>query len=648
MKCPACGTENTEGTRFCGVCGNPLARVTAPMKVGVAAPAAPAEEEGGLPKIVGGQYEVKDKLGEGGMGMVLRGVHKLTGQEVAIKMLPPELSKDPGIRTRFINEAKTLAKLDHPNIVTLYNFLEENERFFLVMQFCPGNTLEGMVRKGGALKVEEAVRVFKDILGALSYAHARGVIHRDIKPANIIVQNDGRVKVMDFGIARIAGAGRLTATGIAVGTVWYMSPEQIRGAELDARSDLYSLGITLYEVLTGTVPFNSESDYEVRKGHVEEVPRSPRAMRPDLPEYVEKAILKSLAKKPEERFQSSEEFAKGLDDPNSMFSGAIPVVDPRKASVPPAPQAAAAAAPAPVTPAPVAQPVPVPPVTPAAGRTPQDDIQPSKSKTGLVIGIVAGLAALVAVVVVVVVVFVVKGSGTKGGATTAGSKGPRPYADTVPVTAGEFMMGSKTGKNDEAPPRKVFVPSFRIDKYEVTNEQYDKCVADKVCGENQKLPGQGNPKQPVVGVSWDDANTFCRWMGKRLPSEAEWERAAQPPKGEGEYPWGTFKPDCLRANFIDCDLKVKDVGFLGLGKSSFDVYDMAGNAAEWVNDWYDERAYSNLPNTNPKGPGSGTQRVYRGGHFRSSTMEIRKSTRMYGLPTIRNNVVGFRCAKDSM
>jgi formylglycine-generating enzyme required for sulfatase activity len=288
------------------------------------------------------------------------------------------------------------------------------------------------------------------------------------------------------------------------------------------------------------------------------------------------------------------------------------------------------------------------PAAHAAPPTPVEDIQHSKSKTGLVIGIVAGILALVAVVVVVVVVFVVKGTGTKGGPAATGAKGPRPFADTVPVTAGEFVMGSKTGKNDEAPPRKVFVPSFRIDKYEVTNEQYDKCVADKVCGENQKFPGQGNPKQPVVGVSWDDSNTFCKWMGKRLPSEAEWERAAQPPKGDGEYPWGTFKPDCLRANFIDCDLKVKEVGFLGLGKSSFDVYDMAGNVAEWVNDWYDERAYSVLPNTNPKGPGSGTQRVYRGGHFRSSTMEIRKSTRMFALPTTRNNTIGFRCAKDTL
>src|SRR5215216_189402 len=253
-------------------------------------------------------YKIIDKIGEGGMGAVFLGVDTMLEREVAIKMLRPELARQPNIVERFRTEAVTLAKLNHPNIATLYNFLRQGDDFFMVMEFVRGETLDSLIRRLGAIGCERAVQLFCLALEGIDHAHKLGIVHRDIKPANIMLTNAGSIKVMDFGIARVLGSSRMTKTGHLIGTVEYMSPEQVRGEETDARSDIYSLGILLYEMLTGRVPFSSTSEYELMRSQIEMAPPPPTNFAPYIPLPVEQAIMRALAKKPQARHGTAGEF----------------------------------------------------------------------------------------------------------------------------------------------------------------------------------------------------------------------------------------------------------------------------------------------------------------------------------------------------
>ena len=259
-----------------------------------------------MSQLVGGLYELEELLSEGGMGLVHRGVHHLTRQEVAIKVLPPELSSNPELRARFLREAQVLARLEHPNIVSLLNFLEDGDRFYLVMQLIRGKTISDAFDWSEPIPVDDVLHVANGVLAALTHAHKQDVVHRDIKPDNILLRDEGGIMVADFGVAKLAGVSRMTSTGMAVGTVWYMSPEQIMGQAVDARSDLYSLGVTLYEMLKGSLPFPSESDYEVRKGHVEEPP--PPLSAEAAPPWLSDIVHKALSKDPSKRFQDAQAF----------------------------------------------------------------------------------------------------------------------------------------------------------------------------------------------------------------------------------------------------------------------------------------------------------------------------------------------------
>lgn len=259
-----------------------------------------------------GSYKITKKIGEGGMGAVYKGVDLMLEREVAIKMLRPELSRQPQIVERFRTEAVTLAKLNHPNIATLYSFLRQGDDFFMVMEFVPGDTLDKVIQKEGAMSRQRAVTLFCQALEGIEHAHRQGIVHRDIKPANMMLTREGTLKVMDFGIARVLGSARMTKQGNIIGTIEYMSPEQVRGQETDARSDIYSLGILLYEMLTGRVPFTSPSEFELMKNQIEAVPDPPRKFVASIPAGIEQAILKSLAKVPEERFASASEFRAAL------------------------------------------------------------------------------------------------------------------------------------------------------------------------------------------------------------------------------------------------------------------------------------------------------------------------------------------------
>ncbi|MEW6127270.1 MAG: serine/threonine-protein kinase [Acidobacteriota bacterium] len=255
-----------------------------------------------------GNYKITDKIGEGGMGAVFRGLDEMLEREVAIKMLRPELARQPDVVERFRSEAVTLAKLNHPNIATLYSFLRHGDDYFMVMEYVRGNTLEAIIRNFGAISYERAIPLFCQALEGIDHAHKQGIVHRDIKPANVMVLETGSVKVMDFGIARMLGSARLTRQGNVVGTIEYMSPEQIKGEETDARSDIYSLGMLLYEMLTGRLPFESTSEYELMRFQVEEAPPPPTTHSANIPPQIEQAIMRALAKKRDARYQTAGEF----------------------------------------------------------------------------------------------------------------------------------------------------------------------------------------------------------------------------------------------------------------------------------------------------------------------------------------------------
>ena len=260
-----------------------------------------------------GSYTILAKLGEGGMGAVWRGVDTMLDRPVAIKVLRPELASDAEVVERFRAEAVTLAKLSHPSIASVYAFIREGSELFLVMEFVEGETLDAILRRDGLFAWPRATRLACTALDAIDAAHAAGVIHRDLKPENIMITRTGGLKIMDFGIARVVGTTRLTRAGHLVGTLHYMSPDQIRGVEPDARSDIYSMGVVLFEMVTGKLPFTSTSEYSLMKAHLEDPPPSPRSFVPDLPDGLNDAILRALAKDADDRWPSAADFRAVLE-----------------------------------------------------------------------------------------------------------------------------------------------------------------------------------------------------------------------------------------------------------------------------------------------------------------------------------------------
>jgi serine/threonine-protein kinase len=276
-----------------------------------------------------GNYKIIEKIGEGGMGAVYKGVDLMLEREVAIKVLKPELASQPQVVERFRSEAVTLAKLNNPNIATLFSFFRQGDFFFMVLEFVNGIPLDKIVEANGAMSCEQAIPLFCQMLEGIDHAHSLGIVHRDIKPANMMLTETGVLKVLDFGIARALGSARMTRAGHLIGTIEYMSPEQVRGGETDARSDIYSLGMVLYEMLTGRVPFASDSEYELMKAQVEQLPTPPREFAPNIPEQVEWAILCATEKNPEQRFQTAGAFSEAIVDcvKNAVATGQLSQID---------------------------------------------------------------------------------------------------------------------------------------------------------------------------------------------------------------------------------------------------------------------------------------------------------------------------------
>jgi len=351
-----------------------------------------------------GDYEVLGVLGSGGMGKVFKVRNVISDRVEAMKVLLPDLAGRQELADRFLREIKLLASLDHPNIAQLRTALTLSNRLVMVMEYVEGTTLAARLEQG-PIPPAEAMGYVTQVLNALAYAHGRNVIHRDIKPSNMMLMPNGTVKLMDFGIARASGDASMTVTGTTVGSLYYMSPEQVKGSAVDARSDLYSLGVTLYEMVTGERPFQADSDYSLMTAQLEQKPKPPGQLRPGLPEHLNGVILHSMAKEPGERFQSAEEFRQALEMVRQSMPvsvATIPPVEPFPAAASPFAQIPTAAPPASATAAfsgspvsPSSTPAVVAPAQPAPGVI-ELSPQPSKGR-----GLYMAFGAVIVLVVLV-------------------------------------------------------------------------------------------------------------------------------------------------------------------------------------------------------------------------------------------------------
>jgi eukaryotic-like serine/threonine-protein kinase len=259
-----------------------------------------------------GRYQVVRKLGAGGMANVYLAEDQELGRGVAIKILNDRHANDEQFVERFRREAKNAAALSHPNIVSIYDRGEAEGTYYIAMEYLDGRTLKELIVQRGPAPVTVSVEYARQVLSALRFAHRHGIVHRDIKPHNVLVDAEGRVKVTDFGIAR-AGASQMTEAGSIVGTAQYLSPEQARGGDVDQRSDLYSLGVVLYELITGTLPFNGDTPVEIAMKHLSTVPEPPSERRPDIPRDLDLIVMRALAKDPDDRYASAEEMDADLE-----------------------------------------------------------------------------------------------------------------------------------------------------------------------------------------------------------------------------------------------------------------------------------------------------------------------------------------------
>ncbi len=266
-------------------------------------------------------YEILGVLGAGGMGRVYRVRNVISDRVEAMKVLLPDLAAEPELANRFIGEIRTLASFDHPNIAQLHTAFQVDNQLVMIMEFVEGFTIDQRVKQG-PVSLDEILGYATQVLAALSYAHSRGVVHRDIKPSNMMVTPHGVVKLMDFGIAKSIAEPHLTRPGTTMGSLYYMSPEQVRGGTVDARSDLYSVGISLYELTAGRRPFQADTTYDILNQQLNSAPQPPIELNANLPPALNEIILTSLAKEPMHRFQSADAFRNALQSVRASLGAA--------------------------------------------------------------------------------------------------------------------------------------------------------------------------------------------------------------------------------------------------------------------------------------------------------------------------------------
>jgi len=694
--CSSCQSSNNLDARFCNNCGATLpAQKPAPdvntfVVSSEAGVESQAPQDAFMGRIIEGKYRIDTLIGSGGMGAVYQATRLLIGDEVAIKILHSERVVDPHASERFQREARAAARLKHPNAVSIYDFGVSSDGLqYLVMELIEGKSLREFAKQQGPLEPALAAEVTSQVCAALDEAHRQHIVHRDIKPDNIILNSTPtglRVKVLDFGIAKLRDdtASHLTQTGSVMGTPHYMSPEQCLGEELDSRADIYSVGVVLYEMLCGRVPFNSPISTAVVVQHVNQPPPPLRTINPGLSPQLEAAVLHALEKRREARPQTATVFAREVKDAaestvlrhehrwDSRFTqiDAEPpiedertvesrqpkaVFEPQRVSKEMAPTVHLASLSGATSPVILGRSTAGSGAVPAATR---------KQNVTRHYAIVA-FATLLFASVIGGIIWHLSKTGTansnspakteanKEETTANGSSGNThrnsiPPAGMIRIDGGTFVMGSNDGDEYSKPAHTVSLKSFFIDADEVTCEQYKKCVDAGKCAapttwSNSSYPA-GDERRPVTGVTWDDANSYARWAGKRLPTEEEWEYAARGPKNL-KYPWGnSWKPGCANADKEgEARRGMVDVGSYNCDSDS-GAKDMIGNAWEWTSsDW---QPYPGSRSEFAKTTG---QKVIRGGTW-DTPKEF--ATGILRAPlTVADDKsgyqrTGFRCAKD--
>ncbi|MEW6730517.1 MAG: SUMF1/EgtB/PvdO family nonheme iron enzyme [Acidobacteriota bacterium] len=688
-----------------------------------------------LGRVLDGKYRLDEKLGEGGMGTVYRAKHVLIDNDLAVKVLHSSLVADRNAVARFQREAMAAARIKHPNAVGVTDFgITEDQVVYIVMELFVGQSLRDIIEQQGPMPLDRSLFIIRQVCLALDAAHRSGVIHRDIKPDNIVIENNGQgelVKVLDFGIAKLKGgpsSGRLTRQGVIIGSPHYLSPEQCQNSELDARSDIYSLGIVLYEMYTGDVPFKAPTPIAVAMMHTTDQPAPVREKRPDLPEPIERVVMRALDKLPANRQQSAIEMAQELERAyiesgllgslmgnatmppptgEHAFDYQAPLSTVRAAktsSNAPLEIAAAATSSAAnngTSSAIVSEPLEVkteknagsggqrtPALIPDSGITSStavgqqskdipsfisntpSNLSPSPSATpvlsnnstntlftlGQTDPSTASSKRLIIIGGVIVLVIAISSGVYFSSSTTQSvsppvNSSPLPTATTVDVDKMIYIPGGsfKMGNNQpgaHSPEYETKVNSFYIDETEVTNEEYKKFVdatkhTPPESWKNGEFPTGDNLK-PVTMVNWDDANAYAKWAGKRLPTEAEWEYAARG-TDRRNYPWGNdYNPQ--NSNSIDAKKESPEpVGSRTQGASPFGVLDMAGNVWEWTAD-----TFSLYPGNKLEIESEYIKaKVIRGGSFKSEQGTLTTYTRNPVPASLKNEILGFRCAKSA-
>lgn len=761
--CPQCGNDYDDAIVVCATDRSNLILIN-------------PNDDPMLGKLMDGRYRLTAKIGEGGMGAIYRAVHVENLRICAIKLMTGLSPGKEDAIARFKREARNSVRIDSAHAVTVYDSGQSDDGLlYLAMEFIDGRPLSRVIAEQRVLPLDRVVHITNQIAEALAAAHALPMIHRDLKPDNIMITRKGAnsdfVKVLDFGIAKALadpGGDNLTKTGFVLGTPVYMSPEQLLGEELDPRSDIYSLAIIVYEMLSGRLPFEGDNPQAVMMKRVMSEPVRLRTVAPSISESVEAAVMSGLERNRNARTPTVEAFAAELSrvtySGTQMMGGIVtgqlgPQGEGGRATTQwsggaqtkfetgpaftgqseagrhTAPSDAGNKwAPTEVTQAPThakrpetAPPQPeIPPTVPFAAPITVRDLPPNLPPTAFADPIVTQpqksaakwfvLAGVLVLLVVGAVAFILLKPGTastsgfslvvKGApagsqvlindvkrdavsadgalkvagidpgsvkvrvshdgfadfmTTISGAQGETQSCDAqllklsidyggqmVAVPGGVFDMGDDNHEADERPLHKVDVPSFYIDKYEVTNAQYKKFCDDtkRAYPANPAFDTtyfQSKPDYPVIGVNFEDASAYATWANKRLPTEEQWEKAASWDalgQRKRQYTWGdqytSDRANIATGKLVKSDEATSDV-------SPYGALNMAGNALEWVNAPY--KAYAGNSSGGPYNP---DDRVIRGGTFvaASTPDEARGSYRNHApriFPQGKSLPVGIRC-----